>query len=92
MVRPKKPRKVSFDPKVTYFKPRSVPLANLEEECLSVEEIEALRIYDLQGKSQTKVAEQMEVSQSTVGRILKEAHKKIVKALINGEAIKIKKD
>jgi len=89
MARPKKPRKVSFDPKVTYFKPRAVPLAKLEEVDLSVDELEALRLYNLKGKSQGEVAERMRISQSTVGRNLKQAHKKITKALVDGKAIRI---
>ena len=92
MVRPQKPRKVSFSPEVTYFKPRAVPLAKLEEVGLSINEMEVLRLYDLKGKNQNEVAEEMGISQSTVGRNLKQAHKKITKALINGKAIRIEED
>ena len=46
MVRPIKPRRVFFDPNVTYFKPRAVPLAMLEEVDLSIDELEALRLCD----------------------------------------------
>lgn len=91
MVRPKKPRKVSFEPNATYFKPRAVPLTDLEEVELSIEEMEALRLCNLEEKSQGEVAEEMGVSQSTVGRNLKSARKKIATALVKGKAIKIEK-
>lgn len=91
MVRPIKPRKVTFDPSVTYFKPRAVPLSVLEEVALAVDELEALRLCDLNGIDQVKAAKKMRISQSTLGRILNSAHKKIAEALIEGKAIKITK-
>lgn len=89
MARPIKPRRVMFDPNVTYFKPRAVPLAILEEVDLGVDELEALRLCDLKTLSQAKAARKMGVSQSTLGRILTSARKKIAEALIKGKAIKI---
>jgi len=89
MVRPIKPRKVLFDPRVVYFKPRAVPLSMLEEVDLGVDELEALRLCDLKGLSQNKAAKKMGISQSTLGRILTAARKKIAEALIEGKAIKI---
>jgi predicted DNA-binding protein (UPF0251 family) len=47
--RPTKWRRVASLPNVFYFKPAAVPLQMLEEICLSVEEIEALRLKDLEG-------------------------------------------
>ncbi len=90
MARPIKPRKVIFDPNVTYFKPRAVPLSILKEVDLGVDELEALRLCDFKGLSQNKAAKKMGISQSTLGRILSSARKKVVEALIKGWAIKIK--
>ncbi len=90
MVRPIKPRRVIFDPNVTYFKPRAVPLSMLEEVDLGVDELEALRLCDLKALSQAKAAKKMGISQSTLGRILASARKKITEALIKGKAIKIR--
>lgn len=78
-----------FDPNITYFKPRAVPLAILEEVDLGVDELEALRLCDLKTLSQEKAAKKMGISQSTLGRILTSARKKIAEALIKGKAIKI---
>jgi len=89
MARPIKPRRVIFDPNVTYFKPRAVPLFVLEEVDLGVDELEAIRLCDLKGLSQNKSAKKMGVSQSTLGRILATARGKIADALIEGKAIKI---
>jgi len=88
--RPTKPRRISFDPNVTYFKPRAIPLSDLEEIDLTVDELEALRLCDLKGLNQTKAAKRMKVSQSTLQRILERARKKVAEALIEGKAIKIR--
>jgi predicted DNA-binding protein (UPF0251 family) len=89
MVRPIKPRRIQFDPKAVYFKPRAVPLSMLEEVELSLDEIEALRLCDLEGLDQVEAAKRMKISQTTIYRILTSARKKIADALINGKAIKI---
>ena len=89
MTRPKKKRVVRFDPKATYFKPRGVPLSEIEEVTLRIEEVEALRLADLENLSQTEAASEMEISQSTFHRIISSARKKISKALISGKAIKV---
>ena len=91
MARPIKPRRVLFDPDVTYFKPRAVPLSILGEVDLGTDELEALRLCDLKTLSQVKAAKKMGISQSTLGRILTSARKKTVEALIEGKAIKVVK-
>lgn len=91
MARPQKPRKIIFDPQVTYFKPRAIPLSILEEVDLTTDELEAMRLHDLGDCNQTKCAQKMKISSSTFQRILSSAHKKIAEALIEGKAIRIKK-
>ena len=91
MPRPTKPRTVAFNPDVTYFKPRAVPLSLLEETALSIDELEALRLCDLKGLEQKEAAKRMKISQSTLGRILGSARQKTAQALIKGQAIKISK-
>ena len=80
-----------FDPNVTYFKPKAVPLALLEEVELGVDELEALRLCDYKNLEQTEAAKKMKISQSTLQRILTSARKKVAEALIEGKAIKIRK-
>ena len=49
MSRPPKCRRVAFIPEVTYFKPAGIPLRTLDEVSLSVEEVEAIRLKDMEG-------------------------------------------
>jgi len=74
---------------VKYFKPRKVPLNSLEEVCLNVCEVEAIRLADFEGMYQENASKEMEVSRQTFGNIINSARKKLADALINGKAIKI---
>jgi len=89
MVRPRLCRRVKFNPEVTYFKPRGIPLRELEEVILPVDEYEAVRLKDLEGLEQEECAKKMNVSQPTFHRLVSSARKKIADAIINGKAIKI---
>ncbi len=89
MSRPYKCRAVAREPSVTYFKPRGVPLAGLAEIVLGVDELEALRLADLEGLYQEDAAERMDVSRPTFGKIIRAAHAKIARAIINGKALRI---
>ena len=90
MPRCKIPRKCCFCPDVYYFKPRGIPLCQLKETILESDEMEALKLYEVDGLDQTISAKKMKISQPTFARILGSAHKKIASAIINGEAIRIK--
>ena len=89
MPRPRNRRRVRFNPEVTYYKPVGVPMRTLEEVELTMPEIESLRLKDYEQLDQITCAEKMQVSQPTFHRLLKEAREKIVKAIIEGKAIKI---
>jgi uncharacterized protein len=89
MVKPKKCRMVSSLPGVTYFKPAGIPLKFLSEVCISVEEIEALRLKDVEGLEQAEGAARMEISRPTFQRVLSSARKKVAEALISGKAMRI---
>jgi predicted DNA-binding protein (UPF0251 family) len=89
MPRPKNIRKVLNIPETSYFKPRGIPVSELEEVVLSFDELESVRLSDLEGMYQENAAEKMGVSRQTFGRILDSAHKIIADAVINGKAIKI---
>lgn len=56
---------------------------------LSLEEVEALRLKNIQGLDQIACAQKMKTSQSTFQRILASAYRKISDAIINGKAIRI---
>lgn len=89
MPRPRLNRKVCFNPEVTYFKPRGVPMSMLDIVELTLEETEALRLKNVEQLSQNECAEKMNTSQSTFQRILSGAYNKISDAIINGKAIEI---
>ena len=88
-MRPKLCRRLRFQPDVLYFKPQGVPLHQLEEIVLLPDELEALKLYEIDGLEQTKAAEKMNISQPTFARILDSAQKKVAEAIIKGKAIKI---
>ena len=89
MGRPRRLRRIFREPDVTYFKPRGIPLKELKEISLNVEEFEALRLKDFEGLDQNSCAEKMKVSQPTFYRIISSARKKVSDAIINAKAIKI---
>ena len=89
MPRPTKCRRVASLPDVTYFKPAGVPLRVLDEVVLSVEEVEAIRLRDLEGLEQEQCGERMSVSRPTFQRVLESARQKIAEALLHGKAIRI---
>lgn len=91
MPRPRLCRKIEFNPDITYFKPRGVPMRNLEVIELTMEEMEAYRLRHMNELEQQEAADKMHTSQSTYQRILYSAYKKIADALVNGKAIKIVK-
>ncbi|MFH1412996.1 MAG: DUF134 domain-containing protein [bacterium] len=90
MPRPRLRRRIRFNPEITYFKPQGVPLRMLEVVELTNEELEALRLKNIEKLDQNESAEKMNTSQSTFQRILMSAYEKIAKALIKGQAIRIK--
>ncbi len=89
MPRPFKRRMIDGSAEYSYFKPLGVPMRNLEEICLTLDEMEAVRLADLEGLYQAEAAEKMNVSRQTFGNIIKSAHKKIADALINSKAMRV---
>ena len=76
-------------PEITYFKPAGIPLANLQEIRLSVEEAEAIRLKDMEGLEQEECAQRMNISRPTFSRVLTSARQKMADALLTGKAIRI---
>lgn len=89
MPRPPKPRRIGFLPDVKYFKPAGVPLRDLEEVLITVDELESLRLKDMERLDQQACAERMGVAQSTFQRILTKARVKLTRAVVEGRAIRI---
>jgi predicted DNA-binding protein (UPF0251 family) len=89
MPRPRKHRRVCCNPSVYYFKPRGIPVFELEEIILNHDELEALRLADLLAYSHENAAREMKISRATFGRIVEAARKKVADGILNGKAIRI---
>jgi predicted DNA-binding protein (UPF0251 family) len=89
MPRPVQCRRVCLKPGCTYFKPAGIPTSTLKEIVVAVDELEALRLADVEGLYHEKAAEQMGVSRRTFGRIIDSARKKVAQALTQGMALRI---
>lgn len=89
MPRPCKPRRIDHCPQAVHFKPQGIPLRQLQEVELGHDEVEALRLADLEGLPHEEVGSRMEVSRATAGRILASARRKVAQALVQGLAIRI---
>lgn len=89
MPRPPIPRLVKHIPRVTYFKPAGIPLRVLAEVGLTVDELEAVRLKDLEGLEQEEAAARMGIARTTFRRVLVSARAKIADALVTGKAIRI---
>jgi uncharacterized protein len=89
MGRPHKERRIEQLPPVTHYKPAGIPLRTLGEITLSVDEMEAIRLADIEQLNQAAAAERMEVSRPTFHRIITTAHKKISAALWQGYALRV---
>lgn len=89
MPRPPCCRRISGSPIATVFNPAGVPARELEAVVLALDELEALRLTDLEGLYQEQAAERMGVSRATLGRILESARRKVAQALVLGRAIRI---
>jgi predicted DNA-binding protein (UPF0251 family)/DNA-directed RNA polymerase subunit RPC12/RpoP len=89
MARPIKFRRVEFFPTDTYFIPWGKPKCEIEEIVLKVEELEAMRLKDIEELNQEQCAERMQVSRQTFQNIIDSARKKMAIALTKGNAIRI---
>jgi len=87
--RPRKRRLLDRAPQAAIYKPAGVPLHGLPRVSLLQEELEALRLADLEGLTQQEGAERMGVSRSTFQRIIAQARRQVALALTEGSALQI---
>lgn len=69
------------------FKPSGIPLSQLDIVELGLDELEAMRLCDLEDKQQEEAADVMGVSRGTVQRLLQSGRKKVLRAISEGEAL-----
>lgn len=89
MPRPTKCRRVEFFPDKTYFTPLGNNKYEIQEIILKIEELEAIRLKDIEKLTQEECAKRMHVSRQTFQNIIDGARKKVAVALTEGKAIKI---
>jgi len=87
--RPMKYRIVNGRPVTNIFKPAGIPQCDLEEIVLTLDELEALRLADLEGLYQEEAAKKMAISRQTFGNIVELARKKVADVLVNGKSLRI---
>ncbi len=71
------------------FKPAGIPLSQLEVVEIALDELEAMRLCDLEGHDQAQAADEMEISRGTIQRLVYSARRKLVDAVLNGKALTI---
>ncbi|MEA4921172.1 MAG: DUF134 domain-containing protein [Clostridiaceae bacterium] len=89
MARPTKWRRIENVPAIAYFVPSDKEAPEISENILKLEELEAIRLKDLEGLEQGECADRMEVSRPTFQRILLSAREKVADSLIKGKTIHI---
>lgn len=92
MGRPKKAMCIDKYPHTKFFKPAGIPVNQLEHIHITPEELEALRLSNIENLNQTEIAKKMNVHQSTIQRTLLLARKKLTQAILEGKAICLKED
>ncbi|MGB5304059.1 MAG: DUF134 domain-containing protein [Gemmatimonadota bacterium] len=89
MPRPKKQRRCRRYDGDRIFKPRSIPMSDLETITLELDELEAMRLCDHDGRDQTEAGDEMGVSRGTVQRLLRSGRSKVLSALLSNAALLI---
>lgn len=74
-----------------YFKPRGIPLDELEVNDLALDELEAVHLCDFEELDQESAAVKMDISTSTLQRLLYSGRKKIIDTLYSSKALRISK-
>lgn len=89
MPRPCKCRRIAREYGIGFFGPKGIPMRDLERVVLTHDELEALRLVDMEAMYLEEAASRMEISRPTLSRLLEVARKKIVSAVIDGKGIEV---
>ncbi|MHA1238758.1 MAG: DUF134 domain-containing protein [Candidatus Odinarchaeia archaeon] len=85
--RPWKIRNINLTPPTTHFTPTTPP--KHPPITLHEDELEALRLVDLENLTQEEAGKQMNISRGTIWRLVKEGRKKLVQMIIEGRELYI---
>ena len=89
MPRPRIPRRLARSLREEIYNPAGIPLSELKQVMLHPDELEVLRLADLEGHSQAEGAASMGISRSTFQRLLQRAHRQVALALSERRALRI---
>lgn len=89
MARPSNPRRVCRIPDYKLFKPAGKGCSSREPVEMGLDEFEALRLSDMEGLYQEDGSKRLGVSRQTYARILTEAHRKVITAMVEGRFLVI---
>lgn len=87
--RPRMQRIINSASESRCYKPCCCPEKKEEGISLTPDEIELIRLIDLEGLEQEEAAEKLGVSRKTAWRDLHETRRKIADALVNGKSIEM---
>ena len=87
--RRRKNRNIDADHTEVCFKPCGVEGKSLEMIVIYEDEMEAIRLADLESLYQQECADKMQISRTTFSRLVESARKKIADALVNQKAIRV---
>jgi len=87
--RRRKNRNIDADHTEVCFKPCGVEKKSLNIIVIYEDEMEAIRLADLESMYQQECADKMQISRTTFSRLVESARKKIADALLNQKAIRV---
>ena len=89
MPRPCKRRRVCAEPSCGHFGPKDPGAATGQTVIMTLDEFEAIRLIDLEGRTQEQCAALMNVARTTVQAIYSSARGKLAECLVNGSELRI---
>ncbi len=87
--RKRKDRNIDADFSGVCFKPCGVERNKLERVVIYEDEMEAIRLADLESMYQQECSDRMGISRTTFSRLVESSRKKIADALLNQKAIRV---
>lgn len=89
MPRPRKFRRICCSPEARIFGPLGQRAMQNEPLIMTLDELETLRLIDVEHKTQEECAESMNVARATVQKIYEDARHKVALTLVQGLTLKI---
>jgi predicted DNA-binding protein (UPF0251 family)/predicted Fe-Mo cluster-binding NifX family protein len=87
--RPEKVRTIGMVPEFVGFSPEGVAAPDSDALVLTQDELEVIRLVDLEGLDQAEAASRMGIARATVAGICQRAHRTIADALVNGRRLEV---